>query len=102
MKERGGTIIAISAERFEMMRDREGAREMGLVMLSDPDLAVTGQYGLADRCLDLPCAHPATFIVDAHGQLVWKRIGSDWRLRPSPDEVLAAFEHAVPPDGGAP
>jgi peroxiredoxin len=37
-----------------------------------------------------PIARPATFVIDRDGIVRWRDLTDNYRLRPSPDDVLAA------------
>jgi peroxiredoxin len=59
-------------------------------VLSDPDLTAIDAYGLRHEG-GMPgndIARPATIIIDGDGNVVWRDITENWRVRPRPDELL--------------
>ena len=61
-------------------------------LLHDVDLHVTDRYGVRNAegygGRDVP--HPTTLVVDREGVVRWKVIETDYRLRPEPDDIVAA------------
>lgn len=74
----------------------EGDGELGFPLLSDPGSETIDRYAIRDPAYagtendGLP--HPAVFIVDREGRVRWSRIESDYRQRPSLDEIQAALD----------
>lgn len=74
----------------------ELARTAGLEfpILSDPDLHIIDAYGLrhvaAHDGEDI--ALSATVLIDAEGVVRWTSVTRNVRVRPTPDEVLAAID----------
>ena len=70
-----------------------GGPEPNFVMLADPGHRVIDRYGLfnADAPPRRPVPHPATFVVDKQGVVRWKFVETDYRVRPSNEDVLAAL-----------
>lgn len=66
---------------------------------SDPDgvlmdlLDVRHQGGRADG-VDIP--QSASFLVAPDGTVLWKKLAPNYRVRPTPDDVLAAIERSLP------
>jgi peroxiredoxin len=95
----GGEIVAVAPDSPEESQSLIERLTLGYPILSDSDLAVTDRFGLrhvggrASTNQDMP--FPTTFIVDPSG-IVRARIENDtYRDRPSPKDVLAAFEAMV-------
>ena len=63
-------------------------------LLSDADLSVIKAYGILNERQEI--AHPTTFVIDRSGTVRYAREDVDFRVRPSPAEVLAALR-ALPP-----
>lgn len=40
-------------------------------------------------------AQSAGFLVDGRGRLVWQRLAVNYRVRPKPEEILAAADQAL-------
>ena len=74
--------------------DHRGA--LGVSLLSDPRAATIDRYGLRDpayrgETLD-GVPHPAVFVLDQRGRIHWLKIESDYRERPTNDEIAAALD----------
>ncbi len=65
---------------------------MGLIYLSDPEREIIGRYGLETTAVGQAIARPASFILDDQGQILWRHLPEDWRLRMGPEAYLEAFD----------
>ncbi len=70
--------------------------ELTMPLLSDPDAAVIGRYGLANMHTapgpdERPYATPGTFIIDPAGIVRWRMVEENWKLRPTNELVVAAL-----------
>ena len=65
-------------------------------LLSDPDHKTIDAYGLRDPAYDgakfAGIPHPAVYVVDRNGRVVWATVESDYRKRPSNDDIRAALD----------
>lgn len=74
----------------------DGRGELGFPLLSDSGSRVIDRYGLRDpeyagtKTDGVP--HPSVFVLDRDGRVRWERIESDYRERPSNEEVAAALD----------
>ena len=74
----------------------EVVRDAGLEfpILSDPNLRVIDAFGLrhvaAHDGRDI--AHSASVLIDADGVVRWTHVTRNVRMRPTPDEILAALD----------
>ena len=74
--------------------DAKGAVRFPL--LSDPGHRVIDAYGLRDPAYNgqevegIP--HPAVYIIDKTGRVVWAKIESDYRKRPANEEIRAILD----------
>lgn len=67
------------------------ASERGLEfpILVDADLATTRAYGvLNEEAGNIP--HPTAVVIDSGGVVRYVRVDVDYKVRPSPDELIAA------------
>jgi len=73
-------------------------RMLDFPLLSDPDHAVIARYGLLNQTdpQDRPIPHPTTFVIDRDGVVRWKFIETDYRIRPSNEDILEALASAAP------
>ena len=74
--------------------DGEGA--INFPILSDPDHKIIDAYGLRDPAYEgqkvYGIPHPAVYVIDKQGKVVWARIESDYKQRPTNQEIRAAIE----------
>jgi peroxiredoxin len=102
-------IYGISKDLPEQSRDfartvaADGRGPLVFPLLFDPHSKTIDRYGLRDpayareKMNGVP--HPAVFVLDQTGRVRWAKIESDYRVRPSNDEVAAAldaFEYVTP------
>lgn len=63
-------------------------------MLSDPDHRVIDAYGLRDPAYTAQkfegIPYPAVYVIDKTGRVAWARIETDYKQRPSDEEIRAA------------
>jgi peroxiredoxin len=68
---------------------------LGYPILSDPDLRVAGAYGLrhvAGGPDGEDIARPASVLIDAAGIVRWTDVTDNFRVRPTPAQVLRAID----------
>ena len=92
-------LLAISIDppaRITELRSKiakDGKGEIDFPLLSDTGGRTINAYGLYDPAYGgkgfdgIP--HPAVYIIDKKGKIVWARIESDYRKRPTLDELRA-------------
>jgi peroxiredoxin len=93
---RGIALVAISEDTPEQIRagrTKHGARVM---LLADPELAVTARYGLVNEKALSPSGRrplpiPTTILVDAAGIVRWIDQAADYQVRSHPSRVLEAI-----------
>ena len=96
-------IYAISTDRPEDGRDLARKIEadhkgpLGFALLSDPHARTIDRYGLRDPAYvgdkkydGVP--HPSVFVLDQQGRVRWEKIESDYRERPTNEDVGAALD----------
>lgn len=73
--------------------DKRG--EVAFRLLSDPGSRTIDAYGLRDPAYagqpieGVP--HPAVYVIDKAGRVAWARVESDYRKRPTNEEIRAAL-----------
>lgn len=105
----GAKFVAITPEKPEYTQKTEHDKAPGMTILSDPSGELAKKFGLlfslddgtktrykgygidlGERNMDgqwnLP--HPGTFIIDTQGVIRFASVNPDYRVRPSPDEVI--------------
>jgi len=116
LRERGALLVAISpqiARQSDFMIVQHG---LPYPVLSDPGCAVAAQFGLVytvpeyhreyyrsilvnipfvngDQSWQLPL--PATYVISTAGRVVFAEAHADFRVRPEPEEALAAAVSSV-------
>ncbi len=95
-------LIAVTidpAPRSISLREKiakDGKGEITFPLLSDPGHKTIDAYGLydpayADKGFDgIP--HPAVYILDKNRKVVWAKVESDYRKRPTNDEIRTELE----------
>ena len=69
---------------------KEDPRAPTIVFLSDPGHRVIDRYGLYNPA-GRGWPHPATFVLDRQGVVRWKFVETDYKIRASNDQILAAL-----------
>ena len=73
----------------------DGNGKISFPLLSDPGHKIIDEYGLRDPAYKdqkvdgIP--HPAVYIINKDGKVSWAKIESDYRKRPTNDELRAAL-----------
>ncbi len=74
--------------------DRKGA--INFPILSDPEHKIVDAYGLRDPAYEgqkvYGIPHPAVYVIDKLGKVAWARIESDYKQRPTNEEIRAALD----------
>lgn len=95
-------FYAISPDRPNDSREfaskvpRDGRGPLGFPLLSDLNSKVIDRYGLRDpayaqeKLNGVP--HPAVIVLDGKGTVRWVKVESDYRVRPTNEEVAAALD----------
>jgi len=89
----GTKVLAISPESVEQNDEVVGWLGLDFPILSDGELVATDAFGLrhsgaAPGGGDIP--RPATYIIEG-GTTRWRDLTDNWRIRPRPDDLLAAL-----------
>jgi peroxiredoxin len=92
-------VVAVVVDPPETNADL--ARDAGLSypILADPELHAIDAYGLRHAGAGPDghdIAHPASVLIDRDGIVRWTFVTRNFRVRPTPDTVLAAID-ALPP-----
>jgi peroxiredoxin len=84
-----------SAELIKKI-EKDGKGAVNFLLLSDPDHKTIDAYGLFDPAYagrgaeGIP--HPAVFVLDKTRKIVWAKVESDYRKRPTNEEIRAALD----------
>ena len=74
----------------------DGKGAINFSILSDPDHKVIDAYGLRDPAYEKEkiygIPHPAVYVIDKNGKIVWAKVESDYRKRPTNGEIRIALD----------
>ena len=74
----------------------DGKGAINFPFLSDPEHKTIDAYGLRDPAYEgqkvYGIPHPAVYVIDKQGKVAWAKIESDYKLRPTNEEIRAALE----------
>ncbi len=90
------TLSVDSPDDLHKMVDRI-SMEDGIVpdspLLSDPGHQVIDRYGLFNPAdpKGRQITHPATFVIDAEGVVLWKMVEVNYKVRPTNEDILTAL-----------
>jgi peroxiredoxin len=84
-------VLAVSVDPAGRSLDLAKAAGLSYPLLSDPGLEVIDAYGVRheDGGLEGDIARPAVFILDRQGNIVWRDLTDNWRIRVRPERILA-------------
>ena len=87
----GANVVAISVDSVEQNAEMAKSRGFDYAILSDADHRAMRAFGLvhAGAFQGEDIARPATFVID-RGAIRWRDLTSNYRVRPTADEVLEA------------
>jgi peroxiredoxin len=115
LRERGVSLVAISPQVERQSDFMVGQHGLPFPVLSDPGCTIAAQFGLAytvpeyhrqyyrsilvnipfvngDESWKLPL--PATYVIGRDGRVVFAEAHADFRVRPEPEEAMAALAGA--------
>jgi peroxiredoxin len=111
LRECGALLVAVSPQIERQSDFMIGQHMLPFPVLSDPGCRVAGQFGLAysvpeyhreyyrSILVNIPFVNgeeswrlpiPATYVIDRGGQIVLAEAHADFRVRPEPEDALAA------------
>jgi len=110
----GAELVAISPQVPDDSLSESEISQLAFNVLSDQDAQVAASYGVAwevpelilqhmrkDRGLDLANINngngsvlpiPATFVLNAQGEVIWRFVDVDYRTRAEPADIIAALQ----------
>ena len=85
-------VLAVVVDPVEQNAKLVQQLSLSFPILADTERRVIDTYDLRhdDGGPDGSVARPATFVIDRDGIVRWRNLTDNYRLRPSPDDVLAA------------
>jgi peroxiredoxin len=118
LREAGALLVAISPQTQRQSDFMVGQHTLPFPVLTDPGCALAEKFGLAYTVPDyhrdyyrsvlvnIPFINgdnawrlilPATYVVARDGRVVYAQAHADFRVRPEPEEALAAAAHTARP-----
>jgi len=88
----GVQVVAITPDKQASMQNTQRRFGQSFIFLSDPKAKVLKEYGVA-RANNLP--HPAVYLVDKGGKLVWFYSSTDYKKRPNGEQLLAVIKERL-------
>lgn len=74
----------------------DGKGAVDFPLLSDPDHKIIDVYGLRDPAYEgqqvYGIPHPAVYLIDKNGKVVWAKVESNYRERPTNQDIRAALD----------
>jgi peroxiredoxin len=74
----------------------DGKGAVTFPILSDPEHKTIDAYGLRDPAYEgqkvYGIPHPAVYVIDKTGKVAWVKIESDYKQRPTNDQIRAALD----------
>ena len=95
-------LFAISVDPLDMSKTfaekiaSDGKGAVLFPLLSDLDHKIIDAYGLRDPAYEgqkvYGIPHPAVYVIDKQGKVVWAKIESDYKQRPTNEEIRAPLD----------
>lgn len=84
------TLLAISADPPDVLRETADAYAFGFPLLADPELTAIDAYGLrhVGGGLEGDISRPAVFVIDREGRIAWHELTENWRVRLDPQRLI--------------
>ena len=74
----------------------DGKGKVNFPLLSDPEHKIIDAYGLRDPAYEAQkvngIPHPAVYLIDKQGKVVWAKIEADYKQRPTNEQIRAALD----------
>jgi len=90
-------VIGITSAKWKDMSTRLESKQAGLVLLSDPERKIIGDYGLEHTTLDVKLARPAAFLIGADKKIKWRALPDTWRHRLNAEDVMQLYSPRTTP-----
>jgi len=95
LRERGTAVAGVVVDDPATNADLARTAKLDYPILSDPNLRAIDAYGLRHAGAGPDggdIAHSASVLVDGSGVVRWTFVTQNYRVRPTPAEVLAAID----------
>lgn len=92
-------VLAISVDPPDLGRKmvervkKEYSQDLKFPLLEDPGHKIIDRYGLLNpEAASRGLPHPAVFVIDKKGMVRWKFVETDYKIRASNQQILAALK----------
>lgn len=86
----GAALWVVAADEPEKLEALRQDRGLQFPVLVDPDCETIKRYGiLNEQAGNIP--HPTALVIDKAGVVRFVRVDVDYKVRPEPEELLAAL-----------
>lgn len=89
------TIVGISADTHQESQQLAKSAGLDFLLLADPEVEVISKFGLRHVGASVDgrdIARPAIFIINRDGEVVWRMLTDNWRVRARPKALLKQLE----------
>ena len=95
LNELGVATVAISSESVETLQGKKDTHQFTFPLLADPNLKAIDSFGLRHQNghpVKGDISRPALILFDKDGKVVFRWLTENWRIRPTPEDILAAVK----------
>jgi peroxiredoxin len=99
LRKRGASIAGVVVDPVEANAELAHTAGLEYPILSDPSMQMIDAYGLRHVAASpegKDVAYSASVLIDRDGIVRWTSIARNFRVRPTPAEVLAAIDRLPP------
>ena len=87
-----GTILTISVDETRVIKKLKQKLDLKFPLLHDKGSETISAYGVLDTSSEKGEPHPATFVVDKWGIIRYIKVYSDYKDKPTPEELIFVLE----------
>ena len=84
------------SKSFAEKIESDGKGKINFPLLSDPEHKIIDAYGLRDPAYEgekvYGIPHPAVYVINKDGQVTWAKVESNYRERPTNQQIRAAID----------
>ena len=87
----GTELLAVSVDPTATTSEKLGKAGLEFDLLADPELEAIKAFGVLHEAGGMggtDIARPATFLIDEQGQIIWRELTDNWRIRLRPQRLI--------------
>ena len=95
VRDLNGRVVAVSTGSVADNQKLAESAGITFALLSDPQLDAIDAFGLRHPGASVDgsdIARPAVFIIAPDGQIAWRRLTDNWRVRVRPDQLVQTLK----------